>query len=103
VEEFMKTPFPERSADDEADQLHADLLLYDSAVGDALMSMLHGERVPREDLNSDPELRQRLESLLASSSTVAAEDAAKYLEYLKGLDMLLDLARTLIGGKTRKR
>ena len=103
VEAFMQSPFPERSADDEADQLHADLLLFDSAIGDAMMTLMHGGRVPREDLNSDPELRQRLERLAASENAVAAADAQIYLEYLNGLEQLLVLAREMIGGKRGKR
>ncbi len=103
VEIFMKTPFPERSADDEADVLHADLLLFDSAVGDTLMTMMQGERVPREDLHSNQELRQRLEHLAASENATASADANIYLEYLNGLDHLLELARAKIASKPKRR
>jgi len=101
VEDFMKTPFPARSIDEEADGLHADLLLFDSAVGDTMMTMINGGRVPWEDLHADPELRQRLEHLAALENAAGAADAQLYLEYLNGLDQLLQLARAVIG-KSRK-
>jgi hypothetical protein len=96
VEDFMKIPLPDRSADEEADQLQADLLLFDSAVGDTLMTMLNGGRVPREDLRNDLDLRQRLERLAASDNPIAVTDAQLYLGYLNGLEHLLEMARAMI-------
>jgi len=101
VEAFMKVPFPERSDDEDADRLHADLLLHDSAVGDAVMAIINGEPVPADELRPDQDLRQRLEELAASDAAGAA-DANTYLDYLNGLDQLLELARQAKGKKKKR-
>ncbi|HEY3379764.1 MAG TPA: hypothetical protein VGL77_19995 [Armatimonadota bacterium] len=97
VEALMREPFPERSADDTLDQLHAELVLFDSRVGDTVMDIINGERVPREDLRADDEMRERLEALAASADANVASDARTYLAYLEGLEHLITLARVAIG------
>ena len=96
VNAFMEAPFPERSTNDEADQLHADLLLYDSAMGDLIMGIVQGERVPVEELVPDTDLRDRLTALLAQGDPVAAPDAQQYLDYLDRLDRLVAMARAVV-------
>lgn len=95
VEELGRLPFPARSADDRADLLHAELLLYDSSVGEAVMALLTGERPDNDALRPNPVLRSDLEALAASGDAEAAADARAYLEYLERLDALLQLARAL--------
>ncbi|HEX2951968.1 MAG TPA: hypothetical protein VHV83_20735 [Armatimonadota bacterium] len=102
IEEFSKTSFPERSENDRADQLHAELLLFDSAVGEAVMTVAQGKHVPKEDLRGNPELRQDLEQLAAGDDAVAAADAAKYLTYLDGLEHLLHIARAVTIHKKKR-
>lgn len=99
VNALSAIPFPERSTDDEADQLHAELLLFDSQVGDAVIALVHGEHVPREDLRSDPELRSSLERLAETGNPTAAADARTYLAYLDELEQVLTLARERNKGK----
>lgn len=99
VEALMQEPFPERSDDETADQLHAELLLYDSRVGDAVMAIANSERVPHDELQFNPDLRASLETLINSGNAIAAADAARYLEYMHKLDELLQLARDIARGK----
>jgi hypothetical protein len=89
IEELSRHPFPERSTDDRADLLHAELLLYDSGVGEAVMAVANGERVDDEDLQPNHDLRRDLETLAATGEGIAASDALIYLEYLDRLDHLL--------------
>jgi hypothetical protein len=96
---LSKMPFPERSMDDEADQLHAEMLLFDSQIGEAIVTLLQGQHVPREDLRSDTELHSSLERLAETGNPTAATDARTYLAYLYELEHVLVLARERNKGK----
>jgi hypothetical protein len=96
VDAFTRLPFPERSTDDAADILHAELLLFDSAVGDTLLTILNGDWVPREEVKPNSDLRQQLTAQAESDNPTAAADARSYLEYLDALETLLELASAVV-------
>jgi hypothetical protein len=56
--------------------------------------LVNGGRLSSHDLDSDRDLKQRLETLAASDSP-GATDAQRYLDYFIELDALLALGRNL--------
>jgi hypothetical protein len=91
-EEFKNVPFPVGSRDEEADELHADLALYDTYVAGFATSLLAGGTPTPVEF--DVELETRLRRL-AGEDRLAASDAKRYLDYLAEIRKLLELARPL--------
>ena len=87
-------PFPSNSQDEAASELHDDLAEWAGYVAGRVVTIINCGRLSIEDLGSNEDLRNRLESLCASSSP-GAEDARHYLEYLSELDALLCVGRKI--------
>lgn len=94
IDALGREPFPPRSADDRLDLLHAEMLLHDSSVGEAVMAVMNGERPPADELLPREDLRRNLEALAAGDEPAASE-ARAYLACLDRLDRLLALARAV--------
>jgi hypothetical protein len=87
-------PFPDDSENDQASQLHAELAEFDGYVAGRITTLVNGGRLSSHDLESDRDLKHRLETLAASDSP-GATDARRYLDYFIELDALLVLGRSL--------
>jgi hypothetical protein len=88
-----RTPFPDDSSDVMASQLHAELADYDGYVAGRIATLLAGQDLALEDLNSNDELKAAIETLAAEPMNPGSIDAKKYLEYLATLETALGLAR----------
>ncbi len=95
-DELKLKPFPEGSDDENASQLHAELVLIDTewnglvtrALGSAELGKVFG---PEEEWRYQ-DLKARLESLIREGDVRAATDAKRYLDYLSALWALVVLA-----------
>jgi len=93
-ERLGERPFPDDSDNDGASQLHAELAEFDGYVAGRVTTLINGGRLSSHELESDRDLKQRLEALAASDSP-GATDAQKYLDYFVELDALLAVGRSL--------
>ncbi len=82
----------------EMNDIHGDLAGYDSGMAGLLARVWGGERIRPRELRPDPELRARLRRIMAEGSPAASKDAAKYLEYLDGLEREVERAREHVLG-----
>ncbi|MDP9352774.1 MAG: hypothetical protein M3P51_14720 [Chloroflexota bacterium] len=77
----------------EMDEIYGDLEGYHSGMWGFLDRVWNGERIRPCELQPYPELRARIQKVIAEGSPAASMDAAKYLEYLDELEKQVDLAR----------
>jgi len=93
-ERLAQRPFPDDSDYDDASQLHAELAEFDGYVAGRITTLLNGGRLSVREVESDLDLKERLEKLAASDSP-GATDAQKYLAYFAEIDSLLAVGRSL--------
>lgn len=95
--EFLDTPFPEAPEPGypELADCHADLAEYDGFTAGLLLRLVEGARYIPYPLEPDPQLRARLEEIVASASGEARTDAEGYLAYLRRLERVVEMAARL--------
>ncbi len=99
-EEFpQQRHWPEYSGPEELremDDIHAELVFYDTGMAPLVFRVADGERIRPREFQPCPELRARIEKVIAEGSPAASKDAARYLEYLDDLEKQVELARKYV-------
>jgi hypothetical protein len=97
-EKFEASPFPESSSDEDLNEIHSSLALYDADVAGAVSRIVNGTTMPPSMatvLDFDEELEGKVLELVHARSRAAAE-ACAYLQYLRRIRHLVELARAAV-------
>jgi hypothetical protein len=90
--QFLMIPFPPSHDDEEIQDIHDTLIVYDAEVAGLVSRILKGEKVAGKHLREDPKLRRRIEDLIERKRE--ADDLLRlYLEYYGRLAQLISLAK----------
>ena len=117
-DEFMRVPFPGerppgelRDPDEDADlvpqqmsaikveldEIHADLVLYDSAVASCVLRLLgYHRQFDPSLLDDDTHLEERVQAVLDQGDPASCAKAEPFRSYLQGLRHLVEMCRERI-------
>jgi hypothetical protein len=103
-ERWRRTPLPSGTLNEEVDELHADLAMWDAFVADAVIPMADGRQYDPgvHDQAAEVEnLRQRIEVVMREAVAEDREQLRLYREYCDLLQAVISVAAEGIGGRGR--